>query len=397
MNYSKKSQVFGHTVIRWFMEMEEYFRPEVISGNIASLDRFDEIIKKINAGKKFFYSDYVVQHGVSRRRGRNLVRRLVLSINKIHSYLTTVTKLSKAIRESARYRNQYVQVLDILQSLLEDCARFDPQMAGELPLTTYFLYTIRLNLNQRLNRLYKKMNGSDIDKALVRLLMRELKILMYKNDLTGVQLEYIIQLTDGLHGLEQLETEDVENLLIQEGFDHPSFFTYYKRRCNALIQEADSLHDQLEIVLLQEDRLASLRKGKPGGSVRHIMHLDFRVRGFLNGRKKVIRQKIRLRRMEIKDSQLSENSYRAKVNLSVPQFSLLLKAGMETGMVFKEEKVGKTFAFYARHFRTANTPHISPDSLQKKSTDVDYSTAKKVKAYLIRMVNWINEHHNTAG
>jgi hypothetical protein len=63
---------------------------------------------------------------------------------------------------------------------------------------------------------------------------------------------------------------------------------------------------------------------------------------------------------------------------------------------FGEREVARTFEFFSKNFSTSRTLIISPESLQKKSLDVEYSTAKKMKAHLIQMVNHLNQHHNTS-
>src|SRR5690606_13604141 len=112
-------------------------------------------------------------------------------------------------------------------------------------------------------------------------------------------------------------------------------------------------------------------------------------------KKRYIRQRIELRRIEIEDAKLTEEVDRMQINLPVAQFGLFIRLFMEKGLLPKEE-IGKTFAYYARHFSTPKTPFISAESLQKKSTDVEFSTAKKMKSHLIAMVNWLNEHYNVS-
>src|SRR5690606_19647582 len=118
------------------------------------------------------------------------------------------------------------------------------------------------------------------------------------------------------------------------------------------------------------------------------------LRIFYREKKSYIQQRIRLRRSEIRDRQLGEETERLQVNLPVAQFGLFIRLFMEKGLLQKED-VGKTFAYYAKHFRTPKTSFISAESLQKKSTDVEFTTAKKMKGHLIGMVNWLNKHYNT--
>src|SRR5690606_10988817 len=119
------------------------------------------------------------------------------------------------------------------------------------------------------------------------------------------------------------------------------------------------------------------------------------IRTLLAQKKQNIQQRIGLRRLEVQDAKLSDKTERAQVNLPVAQSGLLIRLFMEKGLLPKEE-IGKTLAYYARHFSTPKTPFISAESLQKKSTEVEFSTAKKMKGHLIGMVNWLNEHYNVS-
>ena len=64
--------------------------------------------------------------------------------------------------------------------------------------------------------------------------------------------------------------------------------------------------------------------------------------------------------------------------------------------VIPNTNIGKIFSFFSKNFSTASTLFISTESLQKKSTTVEYTTAKKVKGILIEMINWLNKNYNTS-
>jgi hypothetical protein len=66
---------------------------------------------------------------------------------------------------------------------------------------------------------------------------------------------------------------------------------------------------------------------------------------------------------------------------------------IEKGILVKEN-LGDLFKFFATHFYTPNAEYISADSLQKKSTDVEFATAQKLKGQLIGMLNWLNTNFN---
>ncbi len=100
-----------------------------------------------------------------------------------------------------------------------------------------------------------------------------------------------------------------------------------------------------------------------------------------------------LKREILEDSEKEKPCVRVRVNLPVAQFALLIRLFMERGLLMKEH-VGEQFVFFATYFFTPNTSDISADSLQKKSTDVEFGTALKLKGHLIQMLNWLNENFN---
>ena len=93
------------------------------------------------------------------------------------------------------------------------------------------------------------------------------------------------------------------------------------------------------------------------------------------------------------DKEKAKAGIRFLMNLPVPQFGLFIRMQIEKGLLPKEN-VGDLFSFFAQHFYTPNTLFMSADSLQKKSTDVEFSTAQKMKGQLIGMLNWLNSNFN---
>lgn len=102
---------------------------------------------------------------------------------------------------------------------------------------------------------------------------------------------------------------------------------------------------------------------------------------------------MKVRRQVIRDSERSNNAARVLINMPVAQFGLFIRMQVEKGLLVREH-LGDLFTFFATHFYTPNTLYISADSLQKKSTDVEFGTAKKVKGHLIEMLNWLNTNYN---
>ncbi|MEB0261964.1 MULTISPECIES: hypothetical protein [unclassified Mucilaginibacter] len=156
--------------------------------------------------------------------------------------------------------------------------------------------------------------------------------------------------------------------------------------------EIQGLHEQKEMLLIERNKLYDLHLNKertfPGSS--ELYHdLD----NFLNEKHNFVKELVKLRREAVSDLEAAKAGARFQINLPVPQFGLFIRMQIEKGLLVKEN-IGELFGFFATHFYTANAPFISAESLQKKSTDVEFSTAQKMKGHLIGMLNWLNANYN---
>lgn len=282
----------------------------------------------------------------------------------------------------------------LLELLVEDCGKFDKEVLSGLPLTAYSIPNTRLTLRKKIDTLRKKIAVSNLDTELAELLFSGLKILVTRPGMNRSDAHYANTILENLERLETCSTHEVENLLYQYDFNTPSFFSFCANHCNNLLLETSSLHEQFEILIGLEDRINGLPSRTTSRWNEHDESIREQLRTFYKEKKIFIRQKIKMRRQELQDSQLAESKDRMQINLPVAQLGLFIRLFIENGLLQKEN-VGKTFAYYARHFRTPNTPFISAENLQRKSTDVEFGTAKKIKGHLIGMINWLNEHYNT--
>ncbi|OIQ65022.1 hypothetical protein GALL_534240 [mine drainage metagenome] len=114
---------------------------------------------------------------------------------------------------------------------------------------------------------------------------------------------------------------------------------------------------------------------------------------FLSEKYLFIKQLLKLRREAVLDNERAKAGMRFLMNLPVSQFGLFIRMQIEKGLLPKEN-LGDLFSFFASHFYTPHTMFMSAESLQKKSTDVEFSTAQKMKGHLIGMLNWLNTNFN---
>lgn len=132
----------------------------------------------------------------------------------------------------------------------------------------------------------------------------------------------------------------------------------------------------------------NMERINPGSS---ILYHD--LDNFWGEKYSFVKELVKLRRQAIRDLESAKAGARFQINLPVPQFGLFIRMQLEKGILVKEN-IGEIFSFFATHFYTANAPFISAESLQKKSSDVEFSTAKKMKGHLIGMLNWLNANYN---
>ncbi|MCT1533007.1 hypothetical protein M3B46_18545 [Sphingobacterium daejeonense] len=379
--------------IHWLYKLEDSLHPS----NLNAYEGYDVLLRlAIDLEKeiKLFRSFFIEQLAASKKVARIYLMQLIEVSNKIYDYLTKMSALWTKGRFPNYIRNIYRQVLSLLGSLMEMCGGFDREIQLGLPITNYSLSNIRIMLNQKFEVVRKQIGNSNIDKQLRELLLSGIQSHIRKKEMKKSDLDYACLILDRLEYSESYSTSEMENLLYQYDFNTPTFFNYCIINCNRVLLDTPSLHEQMEILIGFEDRINGLPRRTTLRWMPEDISIREQLRVFLKEKKAYLHQRMELRRSEIEDHKLTEDNERMEVNVPVTQLGLLVRLFMERGILPKED-VGRTFAHYARHYRTPKTPFISAESLQKKSTNIEYSTANKVKSHLIGMVNWLNEHHNT--
>lgn len=382
------------TPMSWLYELEKKLHPNNFNSNEWNSNHLKNLINSLSEETKTFRPHFITQLGYSRKQAKASLLQLIMVSDTIYYYLVAMLRSWKDNPRSNEIRQVFHRTLTLLESLLNDCSKYEKDLLAELPLTSFSIPGIRMALRKRLDKFREQITKSEVDAELLELTLSGLQLLIGRQGMSRSDAQYAALLLDALDNLQPFSTLTIENLLYQYDFNTPAYFYYCIKCCNSQLVNTASLHTQMEILIGLENRINEL----PPRSVSRWMEDDESIREqlrtFVREKKQYIRQRIKLRRDEIRDSKLSEETDRMQVNLPVSQFGLFIRLFMERGLLPKEE-VGKAFAYYARHFRTPKTPFISPESLQKKSTEVEYSTAKKMKGHLIGMVNWLNEHYNT--
>lgn len=375
----------------WLYLLEGELHPNVL---IENADNYSNIyLKKLKNQTSRFRTYFIKLLSRSISEAKISVIQVINASDVIHEYLLRMNCARNQHSFPGQIRQLYGQILEEFESLIEFCGSFDAVVTNSLPLTKYSITDTRIELRRRLKIVIDKIMESEVNNQLRELINNGITQLIVKSKITRLDVEYIKLIIDRLDEVSRLTTFEVENILYQYEFNSPQFFNYCLKGCNSLFIDASSLYTQLEILIDFEDRINSL---PPRTQLRWLAKEESirkQLKSFFKEKKVFLRQRIKLRRAEIEDQKLSEQTDRRLINLPVNQFGLLIRLFIEKGIIPKED-VGRTFAYYAQHFRTPKTYFISAESLQKKSTNIEYSTANKVKGHLIGMINWLNEHHN---
>lgn len=287
------------------------------------------------------------------------------------------------------------KILNYIEETIEKCETFNQQIIADLPLTKYKISYFKPNVNNLLQRIKFNLCNSDVDETLTEVLCKDFGNLVKKKQIIRSEFHFVICILTKLSALKTLSTESIEEFLIGYDYNTPLFYKYCIKKANELIQQCNCLHQQVNVVLNLEDNIINIRSLKTRKFVKSKSSITAELKGFYKEKRVTLMNKIELRRIELLDSKHANDYDRIQMNLSVAQFGLLIRLFIDHNLILNSN-IGKIFSFFSSNFSTPSSSFISTDSLQKKSTTVEFSTARKVKGILIEMINWINKNYNTS-
>lgn len=395
MQFAKEIIYSDWSTSEWLFKIEEVFCPLEYSDHKNMIVIQTEFLELLKTKMIYFLSSFTEIIGTTTKKAKTAMSQLILTSDKIYSYLITISKIEIKIEKSLQVRNLYLQILSIIESLLDDCEKLNEKLLRELSLTRYASFVGKGIFKNNVEIVKSKLKNTSLDPCLTQVIINGMVSIVQRKEIKRGELKYAYMILGKLLNIDFLVSKNVEELLITYDFNSPEFFNYHAKRCSDLLLKNSSLHFQMELLIAMEDHLNEIPMSSGQRFKLDDESIREQLRIFYREKKDNIKQRIELRRSEIQDSKLWEENEKAQINLPVPQIGFLIRLFMEQGLIPKED-IGKTFSYYAKHFRTPNTSFISADSLQKKSLDVEFSTARKMKGHLIGMVNWINEHYNTS-
>lgn len=333
------------------------------------------------------------------KRGKNkaalaiLMDQVVDLSNTIYSYLTKLHPVWKTHVQADQIKTGYLFTCNAFEELLSALSASHPFFKGQTKITNYQLPQVIMHLKERHRLLTAHLDGAAIDPELKEIVLVGIYQLILQKNLTGQAENYVSNLTALLLNTDNLDTRRLMGLMITHNFNLPEFFHYCVNTWRRSLAEIPGLHEQLEMLLVEKDLLYELHihKGLQIPHASSVLYED--LNQFLAEKYQYTKQLLKLRREAVRDKERAKAGLRFLMSLPVPQFGLFIRMQIEKGLLPKE-KVGELFSFFALHFYTPNTLFISAESLQKKSTDVEFSTAQKMKGHLIGMLNWLNTNFN---
>lgn len=322
-----------------------------------------------------------------------LVNGLVKLSNTINSFQHKYLPVWRSHRQSSEIRAQYLHTCAVLEELIGSLKDMFPFTKQHVRITNFARPEIKMTLRHLSGLLVKYLKKSGVDAEFSDLLICAIGQIISHVDLTPKMVIYITKLMELILKTTPLDNRKLYHLLIINDFNAPEFFHFCIGKWKNDLTELMGLHEQQEFILKEKDLLFEihLNKGLTMPLESTILYED--LNSFLCEKYLYLKEMAKLRRQAYKDSQEAMKGSRVLINLPVPQISLFIRMQIEKGWLGKEH-IGELFTFFANHFYTPHTPFMSPESLQKKSTDVEFSTAQKMKGHLISMVNWLNTHYN---
>jgi hypothetical protein len=322
-----------------------------------------------------------------------MIAEFVQLSNLCNKYIFKGCPILKNHPEKTRIKVHYNFSVNLIDEVIALLAEKFPHSSAKIQVPDNSCGFLIAELKNHLAGLRRHLIRQPCHDKLKAVAIQGVSQLIQKKHLTANDYDYIIKLTGHLMSVNELTTETTFEQLITDDFNVPEFFLYYVNHINKELHRISGLHEQREFIILEKDRVSSLnfKNGLrfPGGG----SNLYMEINNFLIEKYQLVKQLVKMRRQVIRDNEQSKSAARFLINLPVTQFGLFIRMQVEKGLLAKEH-LGDLFTFFATHFYTPNTLFISADSLQKKSTDVDFSTAKKLKGHLIEMLNWLNTNYN---
>ena len=378
---------------RLILWVEENIRPEQLN-NLPELDSYIPFLHQTFVSGLINFRELLFEQMVlSKKDAMYGVKQLVNISNTIHSYAFHVKPDWKTKVSKAKIKSFYICLLCCVEKVLKEVKNVSSSLYMEVPITHYSLPEVKMELKLKFNEFSTHLDQAGLENNLRSLVKRAIQVMINKQEITPAMVNYCHRIMSETIFLKELDINPMFVLLIKNGFNIPEFYLYYITHLKQSLDDIGSLHEQLEMLILEKDKLNGIPVSENLRMCKGASPIIEQIYAYLDEKQKHTAQIFELRRLALQDDPLVKSAKRLKINLPVAQLALFIRLQLEKGF-FEKENIGGLFNFFAEHFYTSKTKFISGDSLRKKSTEVEFSTAQKLKSQLIAMLNWLNENHN---
>jgi hypothetical protein len=268
-------------------------------------------------------------------------------------------------------------------------------MFKHLPVSNFMRSEVKMRLKAIHKGLVIKFSKIDDQAELFGIVCDLYKMRIAKKVLTWYDVQDIAD------GITQLLEADITNgnglleMLIAIDFDYIEILHYRVELWRSDLLDIVDIRDQIEFLVKEKHKIAEILLLSKRRRFKKHNQLANDLTGYLIEFEQFLREILSLQVSAAQDIANARSARRFQVSLSVAQLALFIRLQIERG-ILPRENLSSLFKFVADHFYTSNALFISPENLQKKSTDIEFSTARKMKGQLIGMINWLNANYNLA-
>jgi hypothetical protein len=375
----------------------ESIHPKTFTGKTITLQEFEKwrnfVTIETNLVKRSLLNRLEVSGQSRYKRLVIFTNQLVVLSNVINAYIFKYYSIYKTHHQAGHIKSHYNFSLKAVEDLIGYSVSLCPERVNEIQISNARLPQVITSLKEKRNKVAAHLQERGINKNLIEIVISGITQLITRKYIREIDTSYTTSLLDILNAELFFDTETLVDLLLINDFNVPEFFLYCVNLLREKTNEIPGLHEHREMLLTEKDRLynLALKKGlrMPDMCSTLLMNLD----QFLAEKSAFVKQLVKIRREVIRDSDKRKAMSRFLIYLSVPQLALFIRMQIEKGLLAKEN-LKELFTFFSTFFYTPNTMFISAENLLKKSTDVDFSTAQKMKKHLIGMLNWLNTNFN---
>lgn len=377
--------------------VSESLHPRRFSGHHLTDEEFENwkffLQEQIASFKIILRETFALQSAQGKMQVSWLGEHFVDLSNTVNSYLCKLHGEWKDHPQSSAIRIHYLYTCELFEGFLTWLRQAFPVEGENMLISNFALPDIKMELKVLHGELADRLKKHEIEGRLSQIVLKGLLQLIEKKPLHYNERQYIRYLLGVLLDHKDWSAADLKAELIINDFNFPDFFFYCVEAWEKQLEDLAGLHQQQEMIILEKDKLHVLFLHRALRQPFQPTMLSDDLNDFLSEKYNFIKELLKLRREIIRDQEKAKTAARFLVNLPVPQFGLLIRMLVEKG-ILATEHLGELFGFFAAHFYTANAQFISTDSLLKKSTDVEFANAQKLKAQLIGMLNWLNTKYN---